>query len=365
MKLFTCVGIWPRMIPFHLQKTNPAHKCCALLHFKWSSTYQCNMSTKPKILISHTEIPVSALDILKDKYELIFSPGIPRPTRQQLLKDAKGVVGILWYSKERIDKEFVEAAGDQLKVVACCTAGYDHVDVPLLKSLNIKASNTPGVLNNACAEIAIGLLLSTSRNLLKGYKAILSNQWDTVRPAWMWGHGLDNSTVGIIGLGGIGFTIAKRVQAFEVKKILYSGRSEKKAGKEIGAIFVPLDTLLRESDFVIIACALNNETKHLMNKEAFQKMKPTSILINISRGDIVNQDDLVEALQNNVIWGAGLDVMTPEPLPPDHPLTKLPNCVLSPHLGTQTDAVTWKMAELTARNIYNALNDIPLLTPVW
>ncbi|KAG8331019.1 hypothetical protein J6590_050405 [Homalodisca vitripennis] len=207
-----------------------------IIALKWSSTYQRNMSTKPKILITHSEIPDSALDILKDKYELIFSPGIPRPSRQQLLKDAKGVVGILWFSKERIDKEFVDAAGDQLKVVGCCSAGYDNVDVPLLKSRNIKVSNTPNVLNNAVAEIAIGLLFSISRNLLQGYKAILSNQWETVRPVWMCGHGLDNSTVGIIGLGGIGFTIAKRVQAFEVKKILYSGRSEKKEGDSTNII---------------------------------------------------------------------------------------------------------------------------------
>uniref|UniRef100_A0A1B6E629 D-isomer specific 2-hydroxyacid dehydrogenase NAD-binding domain-containing protein n=1 Tax=Clastoptera arizonana TaxID=38151 RepID=A0A1B6E629_9HEMI len=135
-------------------------------------------------------------------------------------------------------------------------------------------------------------------------------------------------------------------------------------GKSLECEFVSQDYLLQESDFIIISCTFTKETKHLFNRETFKKMKPSSILINVSRGGVVDQEALIEALINKTIWGAGLDVMTPEPLPHDHPLTKLPNCVLAPHLGTATERAEENMAVLAAQNIYNALNNLPLLTPI-
>uniref|UniRef100_A0A1B6EDW6 Glyoxylate reductase/hydroxypyruvate reductase n=1 Tax=Clastoptera arizonana TaxID=38151 RepID=A0A1B6EDW6_9HEMI len=319
---------------------------------------------KQKILISHEEVPEKALIILKNKYELIVCPGMPYPSREQFLKDIKGTVGVLLYSKHKIDEEVIDAAGPDLKVIASMSAGYDNIDVPLLTSRNIKASNTPGVLSNCVAEVAVGLVLSTLRRLNEGYQIILSDRWETGRIQWMLGQSLEGSTVGIVGLGNIGCAIAKRLKAFDLGRLLYSGRTEKLEAQELGAEFMVLDEMLKVSDVVVISCALTSDTKHLFNKDKFKLMKPTSIIVNISRGEVIDQVALVEALQNKTIWGAGLDVMTPEPIEADHPLTKIPTCVLSPHVGSATIETRTAMAELAATNIYNALNGLPLLTPI-
>lgn len=142
----------------------------------------------------------------------------------------------------------------------------------------------------------------------------------------MLGQDMAGSTVGIVGLGGIGQAIVKRLVPFKVNKFLYSGHREKKEGKELGAHFVSLDTLVTESDYVIVACPLTEETKNMFDKDLFTKMKSTAVFVNISRGEVVKQDDLVEALKNRTIFAAGLDVMTPEPLSGDHELLRLPNC---------------------------------------
>lgn len=322
------------------------------------------MSEKQKILITHSEVPIKGLDILKDRYELIFSPSIPFPTREQILKDIKGVSGVIWWGKHVVNEEVVEAAGPNLKIVAAMSAGYDNINVDLLKSRGIKVSNTPDVLSNSVAELAVGLLLSAARRLVEGYHAILDDKWDSSRPQWLLGQDVCNSTVGIIGLGSIGAVICKKLKGFDVGTFLYTGRSEKPIGKTLGAKFVTLDKLLEQSDFVIITCALTPETTHLINRDTLKKMKKTSILVNVSRGGIIDQEALIEALQNKTIWAAALDVMTPEPLPSDHPLTKLPNCVLSPHIGSATLKTREEMARLAAQNVFNALNDFPLATPL-
>lgn len=322
------------------------------------------MSEKQKILVTHSEVPMKGLDILKDRYELIFSPGLPYPTREQILKDIKGVSGVIWWGKHVVDEEVVEAAGPNLKIVAAMSAGYDNINVDLLKSRGIKVSNTPDVLSNAVAELAVGLLLSAARRLYEGYQTILNDKWEASRPQWLLGQDLCGSTVGIIGLGSIGAVLCKKLKAFDVGTFLYSGRSEKQIGKMLGAKFVTLDKLLEQSDFVIITCAFTPETTNLINRDTLKKMKKNSILVNVSRGGVVDQDALVEALKNKTIWAAALDVMTPEPLPSDHPLTKLPNCVLSPHVGSATFKTREEMARLAAQNVFNALNHFPLATPI-
>ena len=182
-----------------------------------------------------------------------------------------------------------------------------------------------------------------------------SGAWGTWAPLWMCGPTLANSTVGIVGLGRIGMAVAKRLQPFGVKSFLYSGRSPKSHAAEISAKFVPMDALLAQSDFVIATCALSDETRELFNWTVFKKMKNTAIFVNTSRGGIVKQDDLYEALANGDIRGAGLDVTVPEPLPTDSPLLKLPNCVVLPHIGSATNETRSEMSALCARNILAAL----------
>ncbi|XP_046663664.1 glyoxylate reductase/hydroxypyruvate reductase-like isoform X2 [Homalodisca vitripennis] len=320
---------------------------------------------RPKILISHPATPQKALDVLKDKFELVVSQGDPNPTREQLLKDIKGCAGVLLFGHSKFDKEMMDAAGDSLKVVGSAAAGYDHIDLPLLRERGVQVSNTPGLLGPAVAELSIALLLEVSRRTLEGYRAIVENKWIPGHPTWMTGPGLSGKTVGIIGLGANGFNIAKRIKGFDIGRLLYNDLSElKEKAKQVDGEFVTKDVLFRESDFVFLGVPLTNLTKNLVNKEVFKTMKNSSILINTARGEVVNQDDLVEALQKNIIYGAGLDVMYPEPLPSDHILTKLPNCVLTPHIGSATIEIREAMLVLAAQNILNVLTGQPLLTPI-
>lgn len=190
-----------------------------------------------------------------------------------------------------------------------------------------------------------------------GMLAVENGEWGTWKPMWLTGYGLDASTVGIIGLGRIGMTVARCLHPFGVKEFLYYGRTEKPEAAEIGAKFVKLDELLEKSDFVVICCALTPDTKNLLNMSAFKKMKKTAILVNSSRGAVINQDDLCEALRTGEIAGAGLDVTTPEPLPISSPLLKLPNCVVIPHIGSGSKKSREEMSVMTANNIIGALFD--------
>lgn len=202
----------------------------------------------------------------------------------------------------------------------------------------------------------MALLLSTSRRLPEAQNEAKTGGWVSWAPTWMTGPGLAGSTVGIVGFGRIGQAVARRVKSFGTSKILYFNRSEKQEAKEIGAIKVSFDELVSQSDFVICCAPLVPETNEIFNKSAFEKMKRSAVFINTSRGGTVNQDALIEALKNNTIWAAGLDVTTPEPLPLDSPLFKLKNCVVLPHIGSATIQTRNTMSELSANNILTALN---------
>uniref|UniRef100_A0A1B6HUG5 Glyoxylate reductase/hydroxypyruvate reductase n=1 Tax=Homalodisca liturata TaxID=320908 RepID=A0A1B6HUG5_9HEMI len=324
-----------------------------------------NLSPKPRVLISHNAIPQVAIDILKDKFDTVVVKGTPNPTREELLQLIQGCSAALWYGHIKVDREMVDAAGDSLKIVAHSGAGYDHIDVTYLKEKGIICTNAANVLGPAVAEIAIALTLEVSRRTLEGYKAITSGTWLMNHATWMTGHGLSNKTVGIIGLGQNGFAIAKRIVGFEIGRLLYNDLTElEEKARSVNAEFVSKEVIFKESDFLYLCVPLNNETRFLVNKETLSTMKNTSILINTSRGEVVNQDDLIEALQKNIIYGAGLDVMYPEPLPQDHILTKLPTCALTPHIGSRTFENRKAMYILAAQNIYNALTGQPVLTPV-
>lgn len=202
----------------------------------------------------------------------------------------------------------------------------------------------------------MSLLLCTSRRLPEAMHEARTGGWVSWAPTWMTGPGLADATVGIVGFGRIGQAVARRVKAFDTARILYTNRSEKPEAKETGAVKVSFDELLAQSDFVICCAALVPETKELFNKQAFEKMKHTAIFVNTSRGGTVDQNALIEALKNNTIRAAGLDVTTPEPLPLDSPLFKLKNCVILPHIGSATIEARNTMSELTAKNILGALN---------
>ena len=290
-----------------------------------SSSSSESLEFRPKILVTHREVPKKGIDVLTDKCDVIFPPTVP-PTRADILKLIKGVDGILWANHEALNAEALDAAGLQLKAISTMSAGLDYVDIPEIKKRGIPLGYTPMVLNDAVADIAIGLMIAAGRRFHEGRLKIDTNRWES-RPQWMLGQDIKSSTVGIIGFGNIGQTIAQRLKGFNINTLLYTGRNRKMdAEEEFSAKFVPFDSLLSKSDYVFISVPLTKQTYHMINETTLSKMKPTSVLINIARGDIVDQKALVKALKNGTIFAAGLDVTTPEPLSVDDELLTLPNC---------------------------------------
>lgn len=266
---------------------------------------------------------------------------------------------------DKIDKEVLNAAGDRLKTIGTMSVGYDHIDVAECKSRGIRIGYTPDVLTDATAELTVALLLATSRRLLEANKEVYNGGWQAWSPNYMCGHGLKGSTVGIVGFGRIGFEVAKRIFPFKPAQILYSNRSMKDDwAHEVDAVKVTFDELLSQSDFVIVTVALTPETKHLFNSTAFAKMQPTAIFINTSRGGVVDQDALYQALESGTIHAAGLDVSTPEPLPIHSPLLKLKNLVMLPHIGSADIETRREMSKITACNILAGLNGKKMIAEV-
>ncbi|XP_071541514.1 glyoxylate reductase/hydroxypyruvate reductase isoform X2 [Panulirus ornatus] len=318
--------------------------------------------SKPKVLVTRLDIPQKALDMMNEKFEMdIWHQTHPIP-RDELLKRINGKDALFCLLTEKIDKEVLEAAGPNLKVIGTMSVGHDHLSLEEIKKRGIKVGYTPGVLTDATAELTVALLLATTRRLFEANKELLNGGWSKCAwsPLWMTGLGLAGSTVGIFGLGRIGQGVVRRLQGFGVKQFIYSGHSPKKEGEELGVKYVSHDEILRESDFLIVTCALNDETRGIFDEDAFAKMKKSAIIVNTSRGGVINQDALIKALKTNQIRAAGLDVMTPEPLLPDHELITLPNCTLIPHIGSAEVRTRELMATLTATNIICGLEGNPM-----
>lgn len=317
-----------------------------------------------KVLVTHYDVPERGLEILRQNgCELIINEEKPSASYDEIKKKIPGVDAVFLVTKHKVDAALIAAAGPQLKVLGTMSAGFNHIDVAELKRRKVLVSNTPDVVSAPTANCAILLALAAGRRMLEAREQIFKENW-TYGPQWLLGYDLTGSTIGIVGFGGIGQAIAKRLKSFDIKELLYSGPREKPEAAALDAKFASLDDLVSKSDFVFIAAPLTEKTKYMFNKTLFAKMKRTSILVNIARGELVNQDDLIEALQTKQIFAAGLDVMYPEPLPKDHMLLKLPNCVVIPHIGTATYAARTSMAELCANNIIEGLKGKPLLTPL-
>jgi glyoxylate reductase len=262
-------------------------------------------------------------------------------TRDELVARAQGCDGLLSMLTERIDGELLDAC-PSLRVVANMAVGYDNIDVPAATERGVLVTNTPDVLTDTSADIAFALLMAVARRVVEGDGAVRSGGWGVWRPDWMLGHDVHGATLGIVGPGRIGRAMARRGQGFDMR-VLYSGRREV---ADFPGERVDLETLLALSDFVSVHVPLNGETHRMFGAEAFRRMKPSAIFINTSRGAVVDQEALREALARGEIAGAGLDVMTPEPLPADDPLLGAPNLVVTPHIGSATLSTREAMAEL-------------------
>ncbi|KAM8961112.1 glyoxylate reductase/hydroxypyruvate reductase-like isoform 2-T2 [Pelodytes ibericus] len=310
----------------------------------------------PKVYVTR-RIPPDGITILKQSGRLLeqWDSDDPIP-RSELLKKVVGIQGLYCLLTEKIDKEVLDAAGPNLKVVSTMSVGYDHLSLEELKKRGIRVGFTPDVLTEAVAELTIALLLATSRRLIEAVEEAKNGGWGTWKPLWMCGSGLTGSTVGILGLGRIGEAIVNRLKPFGVKKFLYNDITPREElAAKISAEFVSLDELANQSDFITVCCALTPETLGICNKHLFSKMKKSAVFINTSRGAVVNQEDLYHALSNGEIAAAGLDVTVPEPLPVDHPLFKLKNCVILPHIASATVETRNAMSALAANNLLAGL----------
>ena len=255
--------------------------------------------------------------------------------RETLLKKTSSVDGLLCTLADKIDGElFSRCPG--LKVVSNYAVGFDNIDVNEATRRGVLVTNTPDVLTNATADLAFTLLLSSARRVVEASEFLRSGEWKTWSPNLLLGQEVSESVIGIVGMGKIGRAVARRAAGFSMKILFFNRSPRPDIERELGAKQVALEELLRESDFVSLHCPLNDETRGLIGERELRMMKKTSVLINSSRGPVVDQKALYRACSENWIWGAGLDVFDVEPVPLDEPLLSLKNVTTLPHLGSAT-----------------------------
>ncbi|MCE4962934.1 D-glycerate dehydrogenase [Staphylococcus haemolyticus] len=286
----------------------------------------------------------------------------PMP-REQFLKELEDVDACFITLSEKIDATCLEHA-KHVKVIANMAVGFDNIDVKLAQEKGIVVTNTPRVLTETTAELGFTLMLTVARRIVEAEKYVQDGEWKSWGPYLLSGKDVHGSTVGIYGMGDIGKSFARRLQGFNTT-ILYHNRSRHEdAETELNASYVSFDTLLADSDFVVCTAPLTPETENKFNKDAFSKMKNDAIFINIGRGAIVDEDALIDALDNHEIGGCGLDVLREEPIKLDHPLLKMENAVILPHIGSASVATRDRMIQLCVDNIAAILKGAKPLTPI-
>ena len=287
------------------------------------------------------------------------------PPRDELLRRVQGCSGILTLLTDRVDDELLDAAGPGLRVVSNYAVGYDNVDVDACARRGIAVGNTPGVLTETTADLAWALLMAAARRVAEGDRYVRAGNWKTWGPMLLLGPDVNGATIGIVGFGRIGQAVARRAGGFGME-ILYHDVSPLPAEitAPLGAVYVPLDELLRRSDFVSLHVNLTAETRHLINATTLASMKPTAVLVNTSRGPVIDQAALATALRDGAIWAAALDVTDPEPIPMDDPLVGLDNCLIVPHIASASRATRGKMAAMAAANLLAGVRGEPLPTAV-
>jgi glyoxylate reductase len=313
------------------------------------------VADRPKVFVARI-IPDDGLRPVTKATEATVWPDELPPPRDELLRRIEGCDGVLTLLTDRVDAEFLDRAGSQLKVVSNYAVGFDNVDVAECTGRGIPVGNTPGVLTETTADLAFALLMAATRRLPEGDRYVRAGKWKTWGPLLLLGPDVHGSTLGIVGFGRIGQALARRAAGFGMT-ILYHDVQElpRDVTEPLGARFVPFEELLAESDGISLHVNLTDETRHLIDAAALARMKRTAILINTSRGPVVDSMALFDALRDGLIFGAALDVTDPEPLPADHPLLTLDNCLVVPHIASASRATRGKMAEMAAANLLAGL----------
>jgi glyoxylate reductase len=312
------------------------------------------MPAKPRVFVAR-RIPAVGLDLIAPHCAAeVWSDLLPPPAAvlREKVRDCEGLISLL---TDRVNDELL-AAAPKLRVVSNFAVGVNNIDLAAAARRGVRVGNTPGVLTEATADIAVTLLLAAARRLGESATDAREGRWKTWDPLGWLGQDLVGRTLGIVGMGRIGFATAKRLHHGWGMRVLYTARTPKPdADGELHATRVDLDTLLRESDFVSVHTDLNPETRGLFGARQFGTMKRTAVFVNTARGPVVDQAALATALRTGTIFAAGLDVTDPEPLPPDHELFKLPNCVIAPHIASATVHARNEMARICAENLIAGL----------
>ena len=310
------------------------------------------MSRKPKIFLTR-ELPPACMQTLHDATDLTYNQEDRCLTKAEIIAGVREVDGLICLLTDKIDDEIL-ASGENLRVVANFAVGFNNIDVNAATKRKLPVTNTPGVLTDSTADMAWALLMDASRRVSEGDRLVRTRGWNGWGPLQLLGCDITGATIGIIGMGRIGQAVAKRASGFEMR-VLYWNRTRLSpdAERQMGIEYCTIENLLRESDFVSIHVALNEETHHLISHAELSRMKPTAILINTSRGSVVDEVALCEALRQRRIAAAGLDVYEQEPVLVDG-LYDLPNAVLAPHLGSATIGTRTKMGNMAVENCLTA-----------
>ena len=314
-----------------------------------------------KVLVTRN-IPVLGPNMLREEGFSVTAWPHERPmTNEELISEAKKHDVMLCVSADNIGADFINQCS-HLKMISQFAVGYDNIDVPLATKLRIPVGYAPGAMNEATADIAFGLMIAVARKFFYMHKGILRGEWTYFKPNANLGIELNGKTLGIFGMGRIGMAMARRCKGAYNMNIIYCNRSRnEEAEKLYGATRVNFDELLEQSDIISVHSVLSKETKEIFNKDAFDKMKPSSIFINTARGGIHSETDLIDALNNKIILGAGLDVTNPEPMRSDNPLLEMENVCVLPHIGSATIEARNEMSRMAAENIisYFKHNTVP------
>lgn len=308
------------------------------------------LSTKPNVYITR-KIAKRGLTIIKKHFHVEVWPNYASPSKKLLMEKLKNIDALVSLLSDKIDIEIFKAA-PRLKIISQLAVGFDNIDLKEATQRGIYVTNTPDVLTDTTADFTWALLLAVARRVVEADKFVRGGQWNVPwHPAMLKGADVHGATIGIVGAGRIGFSVAKRARGFNMKILYWRRKRFPKMEKELGAKKVDLDTLLKESDFVCIHLPLTQETYHLMNAEKLKLMKKTAYLINNARGSIVDEKALYKSLKAGDIAGAGLDVYEQEPTQTDNPILQLDNVVVAPHISSASHRTRSRMAELVAENL--------------
>lgn len=318
---------------------------------------------RSKVYITR-KLPEEVMVKLSSHFQVRMWEGenVPVP-RDVLLKEIEYADGLLCLLTDRIDEEVLNKA-NELKVICNLAVGYNNIDVEAAAKKGIVVTNTPGVLTETTADLTFALLMAAARRVVEASDALRSGGWGAWSLMQLTGQDIYGATLGIIGLGRIGEALVKRAKGFDMNVLYYNRTRKQEKERELGIQYAGLADLLQQSDYVCLLLPYSPESHHMIGKEELSLMKNTAILVNSSRGGIVDEDALYHALKNGEIWAAGLDVFEQEPIRLDHPLLSLPNVVTLPHIGSASVRTRMQMAHLAADNLVDVLRGAEPITPV-